>query len=52
VKNLVGSFLDYDAYGKPKGNVWFFELEVQEILKKWPESKFRQRKWVSSSVFD
>lgn len=47
MKELVGSFLDYDAYGEPKGNVWFFEFQVEEILTKWPESNFRQRKWVS-----
>jgi len=43
----VGSFLDYNSYGEVKGNVWFYEFEVQEVLENWPEKHFRQRKWVS-----
>lgn len=46
VKGLIGSFMDYDISGQPKSNVWFFELEVKHILNEWPESDFRQRKWV------
>ncbi|KAG2211791.1 hypothetical protein INT46_007975 [Mucor plumbeus] len=40
-----GSFLDYNSFGEIKGNVWFYEFEVQEILENWPEKDFRQRKW-------
>ena len=47
IKGFVGSFLDYNSYGEVKGNVWFYEFEVQEILDNWPEKHFRQRKWVS-----
>ncbi|CAO3647843.1 unnamed protein product [Mucor fragilis] len=47
IKGFVGSFLDYNSYGEVKGNVWFYEFEVQEILDNWPEKHFRQRKWCS-----
>ncbi|KAI7895183.1 NUDIX hydrolase domain-like protein [Mucor mucedo] len=46
IGNLVGSFIDYNYYGEPKSNVWFYELKVEEICSQWPESSFRQRKWV------
>ncbi|KAG1115780.1 hypothetical protein G6F42_013856 [Rhizopus arrhizus] len=36
---------DYNSYGEVKGNVWFYEFEVQEVLENWPEKHFRQRKW-------
>ncbi|CAO3693282.1 unnamed protein product [Rhizopus stolonifer] len=45
IKSFVGSFIDYDYYGQPKGNVWFYELEVESIYDSWPEDDFRQRKW-------
>lgn len=47
IKGFIGSFLDYDPFGEVKGNVWFYEFEVQEILENWPEKDFRQRRWVS-----
>ncbi|OBZ81241.1 Nudix hydrolase 21, chloroplastic, partial [Choanephora cucurbitarum] len=45
VKAFVGSFVNYDMYGKPKGKVHFFEFEVQHILDHWPEEEFRKRRW-------
>ncbi|KAI9245295.1 NUDIX hydrolase domain-like protein [Helicostylum pulchrum] len=45
INGLVGSYIDYDMYGVPKSKVWFYEMEVTEILSQWPESSFRQRKW-------
>lgn len=51
INGLVGSYIDYDMYGVPKSNVWFYEMEVTEILSQWPESSFRQRKWVGYFFF-
>ncbi|CAO3640605.1 unnamed protein product [Mucor hiemalis] len=45
IRGLVGSFIDYNSYGEPKGNVWFYEMEVLQIFERWPEEDFRQRKW-------
>ncbi|KAI7903621.1 NUDIX hydrolase domain-like protein [Cokeromyces recurvatus] len=45
IKGLVGNFMDYDSYGELKGNVWFYEFEVQQILDQWPEMHFRKRRW-------
>ncbi|KAI8643840.1 diadenosine hexaphosphate hydrolase [Parasitella parasitica] len=45
VKRFVGSFLHYGSTGEIKANVWFYELEVEDILDIWPEKDIRQRKW-------
>lgn len=47
VVGLLGSFIHCDSYGYPKGNVWFYELEVKTVMEDWPEKDFRQRKWCS-----
>lgn len=48
ITGFIGSFVDYNIYGEAKGNVWFYEFEVEEILDIWPEMKFRERKWVTT----
>jgi hypothetical protein len=48
ITGFIGSFVDYNSYGEAKGNVWFYEFEVEEILDIWPEMKFRERKWVTT----
>ncbi|ORX58025.1 hypothetical protein DM01DRAFT_1333703 [Hesseltinella vesiculosa] len=30
---------------KVKANHWIFELQIQEVCKKWPEKKKRERRW-------
>lgn len=45
--NLIGDYMDYDKFGKPKTHFWFYEMDVKEVLDKWPE--MRKRQWVKKT---
>jgi hypothetical protein len=34
--------------GNAKANHWIYEMHINEIMKKWPEKKKRERRWVNS----
>ncbi|KAI7902097.1 uncharacterized protein BX663DRAFT_511731 [Cokeromyces recurvatus] len=45
---VVGSFYESDKSGqKIKAHIRVYELQVDEIFKKWPEKKKRDRRWFS-----
>lgn len=48
ITRYVGNYYEYTKKGSAKTRFWVYELEIQEILKKWPEKKKRERRWVSS----
>ncbi|CAO3635212.1 unnamed protein product [Cunninghamella blakesleeana] len=43
IVSLIGDYMDYDKFGKPKTHFWFYEMDVKEVLDKWPE--MRKRQW-------
>ncbi|ORY97183.1 NUDIX hydrolase domain-like protein [Syncephalastrum racemosum] len=45
ITRYVGNYYEYTKKGNAKTRFWVYELEIQEILKKWPEKKKRERRW-------
>lgn len=43
---LVGSFYECNNKGKPKSHIKVYELQIDELIKKWPGKKKRERRWV------
>ncbi|KAI7863408.1 NUDIX hydrolase domain-like protein [Spinellus fusiger] len=41
----VGVFVDKSNKGKVKAHHWVYELEIYEVMKKFPERKKRERRW-------
>ncbi|KAI9030792.1 NUDIX hydrolase domain-like protein [Phycomyces nitens] len=41
----IGVFADKTNKGKVKAHHWVYELEIQEVVKKFPERKKRERRW-------
>ncbi|KAG0170179.1 hypothetical protein DFQ28_002244 [Apophysomyces sp. BC1034] len=41
----VGVFAEKTKKGKVKAHHWIYELEIQEVVKKFPEKKKRERRW-------
>ncbi|OUU25994.1 MAG: hypothetical protein CBC04_05725 [Verrucomicrobia bacterium TMED44] len=47
---IIGSIVDRKIKAKVKGpKMNFYPMEVKSELSVWPESNWRERKWVSSS---
>jgi hypothetical protein len=47
VIGCVGSFYECGKKGKPKAHIKVYELQIDELIKKWPGKKKRNRSWVS-----
>ncbi|CAO0794637.1 unnamed protein product [Mucor circinelloides] len=47
IVGLVGSFYECGKKGKPKSHIKIYELQIDELFKKWPEKKRRERRWFS-----
>lgn len=47
IVGLVGSFYECSKKGKPKSHIKVYELQIDELIKKWPGRKKRDRRWVS-----
>ncbi|KAI8144564.1 NUDIX hydrolase domain-like protein [Fennellomyces sp. T-0311] len=45
ITGFIGNYQDYTFKGKPKTYFWVYEMEVREVLQKWPECKYRERRW-------
>ncbi|KAF7729015.1 hypothetical protein EC973_005046 [Apophysomyces ossiformis] len=41
----IGVFAERTKKGKVKAHHWIYELEIQEVVKKFPEKKKRERRW-------
>ena len=46
IVGLVGSFYECGKKGKPKSHIKIYELQIDELFKKWPNKKKRERRWV------
>lgn len=46
IVGLVGSFYECGKKGKPKSHIKIYELQIDELFKKWPDKKRRERRWV------
>ncbi|CAO3645701.1 unnamed protein product [Mucor hiemalis] len=42
---LVGSFYKCNDKGRPKSHIKIYELQINELIKKWPARKKRDRRW-------
>ncbi|KAI9312457.1 NUDIX hydrolase domain-like protein [Dichotomocladium elegans] len=42
----IGVFVERNKKSVEKAHHWIYELEVQEVAKKFPEKKKRERRWV------
>ncbi|KAG2213734.1 hypothetical protein INT46_009882 [Mucor plumbeus] len=47
IVGLVGSFYECGKKGKPKSHIKIYELQIDELFKKWPDKKKRERRWFS-----
>ncbi|KAF1803669.1 hypothetical protein V8B55DRAFT_1507427 [Mucor lusitanicus] len=47
IVGLVGSFYECGKKGKPKSHIKIYELQIDELFKKWPDKKRRERRWFS-----
>ncbi|KAL1931250.1 hypothetical protein VTP01DRAFT_10387 [Rhizomucor pusillus] len=45
VTRFIGEYFEYDKFCQPKTRFYVYEMHIQEILKDWPEKKFRDRRW-------
>ncbi|KAI8368172.1 NUDIX hydrolase domain-like protein [Radiomyces spectabilis] len=45
ISGFLGCFYDSNKKGQAKSQFWIYELLVDEIMKKWPEKKKRERRW-------
>ncbi|KAI9356155.1 hypothetical protein BD770DRAFT_111129 [Pilaira anomala] len=46
IVGLVGSFYECSKKtGKPKSHIKVYELQIDELIKKWPGKKKRDRRW-------
>ncbi|KAG2228606.1 hypothetical protein INT48_003836 [Thamnidium elegans] len=45
IVGLVGSFYECSKKGKPKSHIKVYELQIDELIKKWPGRKKRDRRW-------
>lgn len=50
VIGCVGSFYECGKKGKPKSHIKVYELQIDELIKKWPGKKKKNRSWVSGLV--
>jgi hypothetical protein len=46
----IGTFVETTKKGNVKAKHWIYEMLITEILKKWPEKKKRERRWVKFHV--
>ncbi|KAI8637648.1 hypothetical protein BD408DRAFT_424180 [Parasitella parasitica] len=47
IVGLVGSFYESGKKGKPKSHIKVYELRIDELFKKWPQKKEKDRRWFS-----
>lgn len=52
IVGLVGSFYECGKKGKPKSHIKIYELQIDELFKKWPDKKRRERRWVHIYMVD
>ncbi|KAG2200935.1 hypothetical protein INT47_003170 [Mucor saturninus] len=45
IVGLVGSFYECSKKGRPKSHIKIYELQIDELIKKWPARKKRDRRW-------
>lgn len=45
VIGCVGSFYECGKKGKPKSHIKVYELQIDELIKKWPGKKKKNRSW-------
>jgi hypothetical protein len=46
----VGEVVECDENNQPKIHHLFYELQIDEIAKKWPWKKEKHRRWVSKGT--
>jgi hypothetical protein len=47
ITRQIGTFVETTKKGTAKAHHCIFEMHINEIMKKWPEKKKRERRWVS-----
>ncbi|CAO3682358.1 unnamed protein product [Umbelopsis vinacea] len=45
ITSHIGTFVETTKKGNAKANHWIYEMHINEIMKKWPEKKKRERRW-------
>lgn len=46
ITRQLGTFVETTKKGNVKAHHWIYEMHINEIMKKWPEKKKRERRWV------
>ncbi|GAB5591516.1 hypothetical protein Unana1_06416 [Umbelopsis nana] len=45
ITRQLGTFVETTKKGNVKAHHWIYEMHINEIMKKWPEKKKRERRW-------